>query len=118
VSHNTNHREFPTCPHCGCEDVDGWKYFIGGNASTEVDCPECEKPYVAINTWSVAEIRLLEAVDNAAGEHPPGYLALGFCRYQVLKKVTVREFEQLHEREIAGERFDDMVDELVAKGRQ
>lgn len=65
---------------------------------------------------SVVEvIRLNKAVEKAAERHSKELLALGWCRYEALRKLSPRQFEELRKRNIAGERFDDMVDELVAK---
>lgn len=40
-------------------------------------------------------------------------LRQGFLRYEALRKLTPRQFADLHKRNMAGERFDDMVDELI-----
>lgn len=42
-------------------------------------------------------------------------LAIGWLRYEALRKLTPSKFADLHKRNINGERFDDMVDELVAE---
>lgn len=39
--------------------------------------------------------------------------AQGHARYEALRMLTPRTFTELWNRCIAGERFDDMVDELV-----
>jgi hypothetical protein len=41
-------------------------------------------------------------------------LAIGWLRYEALRKLTPQKYTELHRRNMAGERFDDMVDELVA----
>lgn len=43
-------------------------------------------------------------------------LARGFLRYEALRKLNPRQFMDLKLRNINGEIFDRMVDELVAKG--
>lgn len=40
-------------------------------------------------------------------------LALGFLRYEALRKLHPSRYEELHKRNVKGERFDDMVDDLV-----
>lgn len=47
----------------------------------------------------------------------PRDLALGWLRYEALRKLGPKRFAELCERNIKdGERFDDMVDELIVKG--
>jgi len=41
-------------------------------------------------------------------------LAIGWMRYKALRAQPLRVHAELRERNLAGERFDDMVDELVA----
>ena len=41
-------------------------------------------------------------------------LVIGWMRYKALRALTPSQFAVLHRRNLAGERFDDMVDELVA----
>ena len=43
-------------------------------------------------------------------------LALGFLRYEALRKLNSRQYEELHKRNLNGENFDGMVDELIVKG--
>ena len=42
-------------------------------------------------------------------------LALGHLRYEALRKLNPRQFAELNDRNLAGEFFDDMVDELVVR---
>lgn len=44
-------------------------------------------------------------------------LTLGFLRYEELRKLNVRQFSELIERNLAGENFDEMIDELIIKNR-
>ncbi len=39
--------------------------------------------------------------------------AKGFLRYETLRKLNIPELTDLHRRNLHGERFDDMVDELI-----
>jgi hypothetical protein len=38
---------------------------------------------------------------------------LGYLRYEVLRRVTPRQLAALHARNIAGEKFDDMIDAMI-----
>ena len=40
-------------------------------------------------------------------------LALGWLRYEALRKLSARRYAELCDRNLKGERFDDMVDKLV-----
>lgn len=42
-------------------------------------------------------------------------LKVGFDRYEALRKLNTRQFSELYARNLAGERFDDMVDALVKR---
>ena len=46
-------------------------------------------------------------------ERLPGELALGFARYEVLRRLNPRQYRELHDRNMNGENFDRMVDALV-----
>lgn len=56
---------------------------------------------------------LQDLVDKTPCEHTAPDLALGYLRYEALRVVNAREWSLLRERNMAGERFDDMIDELV-----
>lgn len=43
----------------------------------------------------------------------PGELALGFARYEALRRLNPRQYRELHDRNMFGENFDRMVDALV-----
>lgn len=42
-------------------------------------------------------------------------LALGYLRYEKLRTVTPTKFNELHKRNMNGERFDGMIDELITE---
>jgi hypothetical protein len=46
----------------------------------------------------------------------PIEMAIGWLRYEALWKLTPREHAELRERNLKGENFDVMVDELVERG--
>ena len=43
-------------------------------------------------------------------------LRIGYLRYEALRKLNVRQFAELFARNIRGELFDTLVDELVNDG--
>ena len=43
-------------------------------------------------------------------------MARGYLRYEALRKLNVTQFGSLVSRNLAGENFDGMVDELILKG--
>jgi len=62
------------------------------------------------------KLKLVEAVTAAEQTVDPWTLARGYARYEALRKLGPASYAELHRRNLAGERFDDMVDELVVKG--
>jgi len=56
-------------------------------------------------------------LDKTIFENTAPELALGFARYEALRKLNPRQFAEIHQRNLNGERFDDMIDELVLNGR-
>ena len=60
---------------------------------------------------------IIEAlVAQAMTERDPKELALGFLRYEALRKLGPASYSELCRRNIeAGYRFDDLVDELITK---
>jgi hypothetical protein len=52
-----------------------------------------------------------------AARHDKLDLAAGYLRYEALRKLDWFAFKDLCARNIRGENFDDMVDELVLKGK-
>ncbi len=47
--------------------------------------------------------------------HIESELVLGYLRYKALKKLNLRQYEELNKRNLNGENFDEMVDELILK---
>jgi len=55
-------------------------------------------------------------VADAMTRRDPKELTLGFLRYEALRKLGPARYSELHRRNIhEGRRFDDLVDELIAK---
>lgn len=55
-------------------------------------------------------------VINAIALRTSSELALGYLRYEALRNLNARELGDLHKRNMSGENFDDLVDELIVKG--
>ena len=56
-------------------------------------------------------------IDKALAEQSKETLALGYLRYEALRKLGPRSFSELHRRNIQERiRFDDMVDRIVTEG--
>lgn len=55
--------------------------------------------------YALSDAKLSNSVDE---------LAIGWMRYKALRALTPRQYADLNNRSMAGERFDDMVDELVS----
>jgi len=53
-------------------------------------------------------------IKNTIGCNHQETLALGYMRYEVIRKLSPRHFTELHQRNLKGENFDDMVTELIA----
>jgi hypothetical protein len=53
-----------------------------------------------------------DLVRQTIAERTVEELAVGWLRYEAIRKLFPAEFMTLHHRNLKGERFDDMVDEL------
>lgn len=56
-----------------------------------------------------------QLVVRAIAEHDVKELALGFLRYEALRRMNPNQFKEIHQRNLAGERFDDIVTEELLK---
>lgn len=50
------------------------------------------------------------AIRKARTHRHPDTLALGYIRYEAIRKMKLPELVELHKRNLRGERFDDMID--------
>ena len=57
----------------------------------------------------------LESFRKAIFERSLDELAIGWLRYEAIRKLNPHQFTDLHKRNLAGENFDAMVDQLVAE---
>jgi len=48
-------------------------------------------------------------------DNNPVELAIGFLRYEALRKLNPREFTVIHQKNTQGAFFDDLVDEMIEK---
>ena len=56
-----------------------------------------------------------QLVVRAIAEHDVKELALGFLRYEALRRMNLNQLKELNQRNLAGERFDDIVTEELLK---
>jgi hypothetical protein len=68
-----------------------------------------------INEEADKKMKLDAAMIKAGGTHPLSEVLLGFLRYEVLRKLSPREFYNLWNRNMNGENFDEMVTDLITK---
>ncbi len=59
-------------------------------------------------------IKISYALSDAKLSNSHDELAIGWMRYKALRALSPHQYDELHRRNLKGERFDDMVDELVA----
>ncbi|MDO8611114.1 MAG: hypothetical protein Q7R95_11365 [bacterium] len=52
-------------------------------------------------------------LQNTFLDKSPTELALGYLRYEVLRKLSPMDFYKLYKRNLVGENFDEMVDEMI-----
>lgn len=46
---------------------------------------------------------------------PKSILALAYLRYEVIRKLNPRDFTVLFDRNLSGENFDSMIDEMISR---
>lgn len=56
---------------------------------------------------------LKSLVQICISDHTPEELALGWLRYEAVRKMSPRQFGEVHKRNLSGEFFDDIVTEAV-----
>lgn len=57
-------------------------------------------------------------VRDCVNDNTPEELALGWLRYEALRRLNPRQFAELHRRNLAGERFDDLVTAELKQWKQ
>ena len=68
--------------------------------------------------YSDAMNELEHLVDLCAANHNTKELALGWLRYETLRRMNPRQFSELHRLNMAGKNFDDLVTEALLTWRQ
>jgi hypothetical protein len=58
---------------------------------------------------------LEQLVAECIADHHEKELAIGFLRYETLRRLSPRQFAELHKRNLNGEPFDNMVTEELLK---
>jgi hypothetical protein len=53
------------------------------------------------------------AIRRAKARRDPDTLALGYIRYEAIRKMKLPELVEIHKRNLRGERFDDLIDEAA-----
>ena len=66
-----------------------------------------------MNTNKNSKVSLDNLVRLCVANHTPEELALGWLRYEALRRVDPRTFAEMHRRNLAGELFDDIVTEAL-----
>lgn len=65
------------------------------------------------NQKSQTNDSLERLVQLCIANHTPEELALGWLRYEALRRVSPRTFAEMNRRNLAGEFFDDIVTEAL-----
>lgn len=68
------------------------------------------KPYTLEESEALTRLALLVAIRKDTRD-----ISLSYLRYEALRKLNPRQFSELHARNLQGENFDRMVDELIVK---
>jgi len=66
-----------------------------------------------INSTPTASDSLDRLIRLCVANHTPEELALGWLRYEALRRVNPRTFAEMNRRNLAGEFFDDIVTEAL-----
>ena len=59
----------------------------------------------------ILRARMAEVISERAVEE----LALGWLRYEALRKLNPRQYSDLSKENLTGRAFDDLVDEMITK---
>lgn len=73
---------------------------------------ETNQEAIRISTTQVGSSLLARL---AVANHTPEELALGYLRYEAVRRMNPRTFGELHRRNLSGSFFDDLVDEILSK---
>jgi hypothetical protein len=62
------------------------------------------------------DAKIYEAAMNTFDDLGAYECARGYLRYEEMRKLSPLKISELHMRNLNGERWDDMIDELIAQG--
>jgi hypothetical protein len=88
-----------------------------GQTIDDANAEECAWLDAAEKVGVRMEQRYDAALADALESNVPLELAIGFIRYEALRKLNALEYANLCRRNRAGERFDDLVDGLIRGGK-
>lgn len=57
--------------------------------------------------------KIAQLVSMCIANHTPQELALGWIRYEAVRKMHPRNFAEIHKRNLAGEFFDDIITDCL-----
>jgi hypothetical protein len=72
-----------------------------------------ETNHMETPTHTAPHVDLDRLVRLCVANHTPEELALGWLRYEALRRVNPRIFAEMNRRNLAGEFFDDIVTEAL-----
>ena len=80
------------------------------------------KTDMAIPVTLIAEKRGSDSLERLVrllvANHKPEELALGYLRYEAVRKMSPRTFGELHKLNLSGKFFDSLVDEALQSWKQ
>ena len=74
---------------------------------------EAEKKAVLDAVFTPLECSLERLVKLVVSNHKPEELALGYLRYEAIRRMSPRTFGEIHKLNLSGRIFDDLVDEAL-----
>lgn len=60
-------------------------------------------------------MKFYDTVNRAINDNSEPALAVGFVRYEAVRKLNTQQFAEVFSRSLKGEQFDDIIDELIVK---
>jgi hypothetical protein len=76
---------------------------------------DCNPDAGIIRAWQESMGRLVRLL---VANHTPEELALGYLRYEAVRKMSPRTFGELHKLNLSGKFFDSLVDEALQSWKQ
>jgi len=82
------------------------------------NCEECGWPEPCDCEPERSAGSLERLVRLLVANHTPEELALGYLRYEAVRKMSPRTFGELHKLNLSGKFFDSLVDEALQSWKQ